>query len=585
MLGAFSSVVSALRHHAAVRPGARAYAFLADRGGEEQSSLTFGELDRSARILAAHLGRRGQPGDRALLLFPPGLDFLVGLFGCFYAGMIAVPMMPPRRHRLRESTLNIAADCRPTFGLTVKSLLEANEASLAQTQNLDDIEWVACDTLIAQAAAEHAVPAPGGEPEPATIAFLQYTSGSTSMPKGVMVSHGNLAANLEMIRGALSYDHRSTHVNWVPLYHDMGLVLNALETCYVGAQCVLMAPVAFMQRPLSWLAAISRYRAEAAGGPNFAFDLCVERSRRGETLDGLDLSCWRVAINGAEPVRPETLARFNETFATYGLAGATVQPSYGMAEATLLISGGLRSAPVYWEVSRKSLQLNRAVPPEPGEGAQALVGCGKALQGERIAIVDPTTLHRLPAGDIGEIWVHGPNVAQGYWGNAEASLQVFHARVVGEGEESWLRTGDLGCLDNTGELFVTGRIKDLLIVRGENHYPQDIERTAEQSHKSLRPHCSAVFVGSRGDTDLLVIVLEVDRTGRWTVDLSEIAAAVRQAVFQEHDITVNDVVLIRTGSIPKTTSGKIRRSFTRELWSNNELEVWTPADKRPETVP
>jgi len=576
MAGAFSSVVSALRHHASVRPDARAYTFLIERSGEEQASLTFAELDRYAGVVAAHLRRRGRPGDRALLLFPPGLDFLISLFGCFYAGMIAVPMMPPRKHRLRESTLNIAADCTPTFGMTVEGLLEANQTSLAQAQNLPDIEWVATDTLINPAAADRDMRAPDYEPESATIAFLQYTSGSTSMPKGVMVSHGNLAANLEMIRVALEYDHRSTHVNWVPLYHDMGLVLNALETCYVGAHCVLMAPNAFMQRPLSWLTAISRYRAQVAGGPNFGFDLCVERHRP-EALEGVDLSCWRVAINGAEPVRSETLARFTRTFTAYGLSGEPiVQPSYGMAEATLLISGGLRPAPVLWEVSRRLLQSNKAVAPQPGESAQYLVGCGKALLGERIAIVDPGSLHRLPVGEVGEIWVQGPNVAQGYWGNTDATLQTFRARIAGEDEGCWLRTGDLGCLDSTGELYVTGRIKDVLIIRGENHYPQDIEGTAERSHRSLRPHCSAAFVARRGDADLLVVVLEVDRAGRRSVDIAEISAAVRQAVVQEHDVTVNDVVLIRTGTIPKTTSGKIRRSLTRELWSKNELELWAP---------
>lgn len=565
----YVSLAGVLRHHAAVRPHDRAYVFLADRGGEE-ASLTFAELDRRARALAGHLARRGRPGERAVLLFPPGLDFLVGFFACFYAGIIAVPMMPPRRNRPRESSLSIIADCTPTFGLTVGKFLEPIRAALDETAGGGEIAWIAVDAVAPAAEGE---PAAEVELNPEMIAFLQYTSGSTSSPKGVMVSHRNLIENLEMIRRAYDYGSHSTHVSWVPLYHDMGLILNALEACYVGALCVLMAPVAFMQRPLSWLKAVHHYRAAVAGGPNFAFDLCIERHRR-EPLDNMDLSCWKVAINGAEPVRAETLERFAETFAPFGFPADTLQPSYGMAEATLLISGGKRPAPVLWPVSRDALQRNRAVPTRPDEAAQRLVGCGKRLVGENIAIVDPVTHRRLASGEVGEIWAQGPHVAQGYWRQPAATRQTFGARIAGEEESCWLRTGDLGCLDETGELYITGRIKDMMIIRGANFYPQDIERTVERSHRALRPHCAAAFIAARDGRELLVVVQEIERTQRRHVNPDEIAGAIRQAVVQEHDLTVHEVVLIRTGAIPKTTSGKIRRALTRELWLKGELEMW-----------
>jgi acyl-CoA synthetase (AMP-forming)/AMP-acid ligase II len=570
-----ATLIGVLRHHAALRPQSRAYVFVADRGGEE-ASLTFAELDRRARALAGHLALRGRPGERALLLFPPGLDFLVGFFGCLYAGIIAVPMMPPRRHRLRESSLSIIADCAPTFGLTVEKFREPMRQMLDGLSSGGDMAWIAVDAILS---APDGGETAAAEPSPDAIAFLQYTSGSTSSPKGVMVSHRNLLENLEMIRRAYDYGCHSTHVSWVPLYHDMGLILNALEACYVGALCVLMAPVAFMQRPLSWLKAIHDYRAAVAGGPNFAFDLCVERCQR-EPLSDIDLSSWRVAVNGAEPVRAETLERFAGTFARHGFRADTLQPSYGMAEATLLISGGKRDAPVVWSVSRDALQRNRALPVRPGEIAQRLAGCGKALVGERIAIVDPVTLHRLPAGEVGEIWAQGPHVAQGYWCQPEATRQTFRAHISGD-EGWWLRTGDLGCLDETGELYITGRIKDMMIVRGANYYPQDIERVAERSHPALRPHCGAVFAASRDGRELLVVVQEIERTYRQRANIDEIVGAIRQAVVQEHELTIHEVVLIRTGTIPKTTSGKIRRGLTRELWLKDELEIWDGATTSP----
>jgi acyl-CoA synthetase (AMP-forming)/AMP-acid ligase II len=569
------SLGDVLRHQAASRPDARAYVFLTDAGGEE-SVLTFSQLDRQARTIAADLARRAEPGERALLVFSPGLDFIVAFFACLYAGIIAVPMMPPRRHRLRESSLGIVDDSTPMVCLTTRDLIDGLKDTLSGVEAAQRIQWLAVDAF--EPAGED-LPADRPSPGRDAIAFLQYTSGSTSAPKGVMVSHGNLLDNLEMIRLAYRTGPSSNFVSWVPLYHDMGLILNVLHSLYVGTLCVLIAPVAFTQRPMCWLKAIDHYRAEFAGAPNFAFDLCVDRLRP-EQLKGVDLSCWKIAFNGAEPVRAETLERFAATFAAYGFHARALYPCYGMAEATLLISGGEPGAgSCLWPVDRDALHQHRVVPaPSTVARRHQLVGCGKELIGERIAIVDPEEHMRLGPGKVGEIWVNGANVTQGYWQQPEATERTFRARIVGEEDLCWLRTGDLGCMDAAGELYITGRIKDIIIVRGVNHYPQDIERTVERSHLALRRHCAAAFTILRDGQEHLVVVQEVDRASRHSLDIDAIQTAIRMAVAAEHELTIHDVVLIRTGTIPKTTSGKIRRSLTRELWQNNELEAYGDAD-------
>jgi acyl-CoA synthetase (AMP-forming)/AMP-acid ligase II len=414
-------------------------------------------------------------------------------------------------------------------------------------------------------------------PDPQDIAFLQYTSGSTSDPKGVAVSHANLLANLEMIRVSLGTTQQSTYVNWVPLYHDMGLILNALEAFYVGASCVLMAPNAFMQRPLNWLRAIHHYRAEVACSPNFGFDLCVSRYRADQMHD-LDLSSWKVALNGAEPVHAETIKRFSEAFASHGFHPGAVFPAYGMAEATLLIAGGQRGAGhVTQAVSRSGLQAHAVRAPLDEADIQTLVGCGRALLNERIAIVEPDNCLRLPAGQVGEVWVSGPNIARFYWRNAEATTIGLNAAMAREDDGTrWLRTGDLGFLDETGELFITGRIKDLVIIRGINHYPQDIEHTVQGLHPALRPNCGATFSvpGERGE-ETLVIVQEIERTERNRIDLDEMTGLIREGVTDAHELFARHIVLIRPGTLPKTTSGKVQRSLTRRLWLERRLDELT----------
>ncbi len=536
-----------LRARAAADPGRWGYAFLAD-GEAESARLTYGELDARARAIAVRLLQAASPGDRALLLYPPGLEFVAAFCGCLYAGVVAVPAYPPSSHRRSGRLGAIVADALPTVVLTTTALAARWAASEARPAELGGRGLIATDELHGDLAA--------GWREPpldrSSLAFLQYTSGSTSTPKGVMVSHGNLFANEEMIRLAFGQSAESVIVGWLPLYHDMGLIGNVLQPLYVGAPCVLMPPLAFLQSPARWLRAVSRYRATTSGGPSFAYELCVRRIAAADRRN-LDLSSWRVAFNGAEPVRADTLDRFAETFAPCGFRREVFYPCYGLAEATLFVSGGER----------------QAAPLVRQREGRPVVGCGRTWGGQRIAVVSPDTPAPCAAGDVGEIWVAGPAVAQGYWGRPAASEETFGARLA-DGAGPFLRTGDLGFLA-AGELFVTGRIKDLIIVRGRNHYPQDLELTAERSLPGLRPGGGAAFTVEAAGEEHLVLVHEVERGA--PVDPAAALQAVRTAIAEEHDVHVHQLVLIRAGSLPKTSSGKVQRYACRQAFLHGELTV------------
>ena len=564
-----ASLADLLAYRAREQPNDRAYVFLSERGGEE-AVLTFAELERRAGMVAARLAAQLREGDRALLVFPAGLDFVVAFFGCLKAGVIAVPMMVPRRASTHDSRAAIVADCRPPLAMTTADLA-AVRPDVIQRYRDAGLDWLLLDADDPAAGRPPLAVPPRGRTD---IAFLQYTSGSTSSPKGVVVTHGNLLENLEMIRLALGSTRASTIVSWVPLYHDMGLILNALHSLYVGAPCVLMPPVSFIRRPLAWLQAIHTYQAELTTAPNFAFDMCVSRFRA-EQMKDVDLSCWKLAMNAAEPVRADTMARFAATFAPYGFDARVMYPAYGLAEATVMVSGSRRGGgPILRTVSRSAIQRNQITAPAGERDGCVVVGCGRSLAGERVAIVHPESHARLGPEEIGEVWVAGPNVTGGYWQNQEATTAVFRARIDGEDGEFWLRTGDLGFLDSGGELFITGRIKDVIIIRGMNHYPQDIENSMQDSHPALRRHCGAAFtmVGENGD-ERLILVQEVERAAAQGISIEDISGSIREAVFNDHEVAVHAVVLIRPGSIPKTTSGKIQRSLTRKLWQEGLLEV------------
>ncbi|MDX6502481.1 MAG: hypothetical protein QOG23_5745, partial [Blastocatellia bacterium] len=549
----------AIRHRERV-----AYTFLLD-GEAEEKKLTYGELDEQARAVAAMLQAAGAVGKRVLLLYPSGLEYVSAFFGCLYAGAVAVPAYPPRLNRSLLRLQAVVDDAQATLALTTKEILGRVTPMLAEATGLQALCWLDTDELDRRIADEWREPSINGS----TLAFLQYTSGSTSTPKGVMVTHDNLLHNEEMISNAFKQTSDSVIAGWLPLYHDMGLIGNVLQPLYLNARCILMSPTAFLQRPVRWLQAISRYRATTSGGPNFAYELCVNKVTE-EQRASLDLSGWSVAFNGAEPVRSETLERFAETFAACGFRREAFQPCYGLAEATLIVSGGLESGQqTVKTVQAKALESDLIVEAGAGDaGTRSLVGCGRALLDQEIVIVHPESLGRCALEEVGEIWVKGPSIAAGYWGRSEETERTFRARISDSGEGPFLRTGDLGALIG-GELFVTGRLKDLLIIRGRNHYPQDIELSAERSHPALRRGCGAAFSIAVDGEEVLVIVYELDH--RQHAAPQDVIDNVRQAVSEEHEVQVGAVVLIRAGTLPKTSSGKIQRSACRAAFLASEL--------------
>jgi acyl-CoA synthetase (AMP-forming)/AMP-acid ligase II len=569
----FSSLAEVLQHQALSRPDIAAVTVYADRPGE-RPSLTFAALHAQAAHLAGQLMAETAPGDRALLIFPSSVEFVVAYFACLMAGVVAVPMMQPRRNANHDASAAIIADCAPRLALSPAS--DPDPRGLLR-------ERLAAHGIrhILVALTPEPAPLDAFRPNADGLAFLQYTSGSTSSPKGVMVSHRNLIDNLAMMKERLGNHRDSAHVSWIPLYHDLGLIMNLLQPIYLGAPCVLLTPSGFMHRPLNWLRAIHEHRAEVGAAPNFAFDLCVDRFRP-DQMDGIDLSSWKIALNGAEPVRAATLERFAATFAPYGFAPGAMRPAYGLAEATLLVTAAKRgSLPRTRDVSAKALKSARIAPPEDAGDRHASASCGAPMTGLAIAIVDPEKRHPLPQGEIGEIWIQASSVAGGYWNRPEDSEQTFRARLETDASDdggSWLRTGDLGHLDEAGELHVVGRIKDVMIIRGVNHYPQDIEATVAASHPSLRrDHGAAFTITDEHDVERIIVVQEVERTQRHGIAEAEVVAAVQAAVVNNHDVALHKVVLIRTGSLPKTTSGKVQRSLTRLRWLDGTLEPWNTA--------
>jgi acyl-CoA synthetase (AMP-forming)/AMP-acid ligase II len=563
------TLVDILQSKALYQPDKKAFTFLLD-GETEENSITYRELDLQARAIAKGLQNFGASGDRALLIYPPGLEFIAAFFGCLYAGVVAVPAYPPRRNQSLSRLQSIVADAGATIALTTKTVLSNVERQFTQSPTLQALHWLATDNTadsdLAQAWLQPAISSD-------TLAFLQYTSGSTGTPKGVMVSHGNLLHNEQMMQQAVQHTEKTIVVGWLPLFHDMGLIGNVLQPLYLGIPCILISPVAFLQRPLRWLQAISRYKATTSGGPNFAYELCVSKITN-EQRETLDLSSWDVAFNGAEPVRAETLERFATAFEPSGFRREAFYPCYGMAETTLLVSGGLKAAlPVLKTVQGDALEQNQVVSAsEENDGVRTLVGCGQTLLEQQIVIAHPDTLSRCQPLEVGEIWVWGNSVAQGYWNRPEETPTRFRAYLADTGEGPFLRTGDLGFLQD-GELFVTGRLKDLIIIRGRNHYPQDIEQTVEQSNPVLQQGCTAAFSVELNGQERLMVACEVERTSRRNLDVDEVVATIRKAVSQQHDLEVYGVLLLKTGTIPKTSSGKIQRHACKAGFLAESLSV------------
>ncbi|MFC4534992.1 fatty acyl-AMP ligase [Sphaerisporangium dianthi] len=539
-----------------------AYRFLPD-GEHESHSLTFAELELEIRALATRLRRHTEPGDRTLILAPDAGDFVRAFLACQYAGVIAVPVYPPMPFDARRGTETIRAIARDCGAWTV--LFAGHEAYRdiirEAAPELAELTWVDAGQVAGVDTGGFA-PAPV---RPEDVSFLQYTSGSTSLPKGVMVSHRALMHQEELILRAGGFTADDVIVSWLPLFHDMGLIGNVLLALYVGCEAVLMPPLSFVQRPIRWLRAISRYRATVSGGPNFAYELCVRRIPP-EDREGLDLRSLKAAFNGAEPVRAATLEAFTEAYRPHGFDEQALYPCYGLAEVTLMATGSpLGTGAVMLDVDLGALQEGRLVT----GGDHRIVGSGTPRLHRRLEIVDPATCERVPPGGVGEIWLAGPDVADGYWGRPEETEATFGARIAGTGEGPFLRTGDLGAM-HEGNLFVSGRLKDLVIVGGRNHYPQDIEATAEVAHPLVRRGCVIAFSAEHDGAERLVVVAEV-KPAAGEADLDDIRRSVRTAVSSCHGVQVGDVFLVDAGGVPKTSSGKLRRRTCRAAYEGGDL--------------
>ncbi len=544
---------------------------------------TFGELDQRAQAVAAWLAERASVDDRALLVYPAGLDFIAAFFGCLYAGVLPVPATYPKPRRPLPRLDTIAADCAPAVVLTHSSAL--NGLCLdQQSPAVANLTWEPTDQL---APVSDFTPVQRSADD---LAFLQYTSGSTSQPRGVMISHANLLHNLESIRQGFEIAPADagapvpSGVFWLPAYHDMGLIGGILTPIYVGGTSYLIPPTSFLRRPQSWLELLSETGAQISGAPNFGYELLVQKTTE-EQRAALDLSNWRLAFCGAEPIHPATLRDFASAFASAGFREEAFYPCYGMAEVTLLVSGGKASdALKVLDVEREQLRQHRAVRVESTDAsAQSLVGCGTSLDGQQIEIVDPQSQQTCADGSVGEIWVRGRSVANGYWNLDEVNRDVFQAQLADSAEGSFLRTGDLG-FQLDGQLYITGRLKDVIIIRGRNHYPQDIERTASEAHPAVG--MGAAFAIDADREEQLVVVHQIEREHR-KADLDEVIRAVRTAIVEEHELDPHAIVLLKPVSLPITSSGKVQRQRCCEQYLAGELSVlaeWTSEPKSQEGV-
>ena len=570
------TLVELLERRAAEQPERVAFRFLA-AGESETDSLTTANLDLRARAVGGELSSISRPGERAILLYPSGLDFVNGFFGCLYAGLVAVPAYPldPARLLRTISRLEtIIEDAEPSLALTDRTSLEVIDRLAVDHPKLARVRWIATESIPVDCAEKWTRP----DRDPDAVAIIQYTSGSTTTPRGVMLSHRNILENQEVFRSTFDYSHETTFVGWVPLAHDLGLFSHVVLPLYVGALSVLMTPEAFIQNPQRWMKAVARYPNAATHAPNFAFELSARRFTA-EELAGLDLSRLHTADLGGEPVRSETLDGFAGAFVRCGFRRDRFVAAYGLAEATLLVSSARN--PRVLHVNAEELARDRVVEEQrDGAPVRTLVSVGKPTPGQRIAIVDPQSGKELQAGQVGEIWVSGPNVGVGYWRKPEDTERTFRAFISGTNEGPFLRTGDLGFLDH-GELFVAGRLKDVIILHGRNHYPQDFEFTVEKCDSALRPGCTAAFAIDTGAGEGLAVVQEL--RDRSQPDFDKVVRKIRRALFEEHGLKAHAIVLVPGGSVPKTSSGKIQRQACRSEYLSGGLKIvhlWIDQQRR-----
>lgn len=596
-----STLVELLRWRAIKQPLHHGYTFLIN-GKTESAPLSYGELDRQARAIAAWLQQHQAKGERALLLYPQGLEVIAAFCGCLYAGVIAIPVPPPESGRLKRTLprlRSIVKDAEATLVLTTAGILELVANVQDEFPEFKTMQWIDTEQVDLALADQWQDP----KVDKDQLAYLQYTSGSTSTPKGVMLTHFNLMHHCGYLQKACGYDENSVSITWMPYFHDYGLVEGMMVPLYNGTPCYVMSPFSFIKRPLQWLKIISKYKGTHSQAPNFAYDLCMRRIKP-KQLEELDLSSWQAAGNAAEPINPKVMSEFVETFSPCGFSWETFSPSYGLAENTLLATTTPRGKkPVLLPIKTNAIEQNKVVVADESEtdGVRIVPGCGQKVCEMKIAIVDPQTMTRCPDDGVGEVWLSDPSVAQGYWKRPDVTKENFCAYIKdtkqgratqaeGVGAEvssahriarseldsevaplPFLRTGDLGFLHD-GELFITGRIKDLIIIRGTNHYPQDIEWSVQQLHPALRPDYGAAFSVQDKGEEKLVVVQEVERRTE-NLDTDQLIADIRQEIAEQHEIQVYAVILGKPGNILKTASGKIQRRACRDKFLTGTLNV------------
>ena len=543
------TVSDLLQYRASETPDRLAYEFLTD-GDQERETITYGQLARQARAFAMSLGQWCQPGDRVLILQPPGLGYLTTFFGCLLGGFIAVPAYPPRKNRSVDRILSILKDATPKVAVTTQAILKILKPRIIELPELRKVNWVLSDRLSNESPEQ-----PENITAATEIAFLQYTSGSTGNPKGVMVSHRNILHNVGWMHHYVGGNHESWGVSWLPPYHDMGLIAGIIEPLYSGFPVTLMSPFHFLQKPFRWLETISSRKANMSGAPNFAYDLCIKKITD-EQRSKLDLSSWQIAFNGAEPIQADVLEEFSQTFESVGFEKQSFYPCYGMAEATLMVS---------WS-QKKHRPLTKSF---PEISPNVLVSSGQSLNDQTVKIVDPQTGILCNEGIEGEIWVSGQSISSGYWQQPDLNQKIFEAHLANDSDQSFLRTGDLGILHQE-ELFVTGRLKDLIILNGVNYYPQDLEKAIENSHEAIQPF--GVAVVSTSSPEKLIVIAEIQRHYiRKTDILKSVIQQIRKDISQAFQLVTHHIVLIKPGQLPKTSSGKVQRNACKEKFRCQEL--------------